>query len=224
MPVRIVLVDSHPIMRHGLADLISQQPHARVIAEASGCTDACAIISTLQPDLVLFDLSLGDAEGTEILHRFREHFAGLRALVYTDDSRKETVAAALDADVHGYVLKASPSERLFEALRVIAAGKTYLDPAVTDIALDYAGGRPDGQSKAALTSRQAAILRMIGSGMANKEIARQLEISERTVKFHVSHIFHRLNVNSRLQAVRVAGGFTTAATSGLPPSSYRHAA
>jgi DNA-binding NarL/FixJ family response regulator len=224
MPIRIVLVDSHPIMRHGLAALLSLQPDVQVIAETSDCTDACAAIKTLQPDLVVFDLSLADAQGAEILHRFREHFARVRALVYTDDSRHDTVTAALDVNVDGYVLKASPAERLFDAVSAIAAGRCYLDPAITDIAVDYARARSGDRSTPVLTPRQDAILRMIGTGMANKEIAKALQISERTVKFHVSHILDRLKVRSRLQAAHAARGFPAAATSGVPPSGYRRAA
>ncbi len=203
-------------MRYGLVHFLDRKPDVQVIGEAAGCADGCAMIEALRPELVVFDTSLAAVDGADVLRRFRERFPALRALVYTDGAAPETVAAAMEANIQGFVLKSSPAEHLSAAVTAIAQGKSYLDPAIADIVLNQGGERSKPAGTLPLTSRQAAILGMIGGGMANKEIARRLEISERTVKFHVSHILDRLKVTNRLQAVRVAWEHASTAGPGAP--------
>lgn len=203
--MRILIVDEHPLMRQGLVHFLSQMPDVRVIGEACDCRDGYDIISTLQPDLVVFDTSLADVRGVEILRHFRAHFPDIRALVYTTCSSPDELTSVMYTNVQGVVLTTSSVQCLFEAVQTIAMGKYYLDPALADMIHTRQVGRvgPEG-TPASLTPRQAAILDLICSGMANKEIANRLDISERTVKFHVGCIFNRLNVRSRLEAVRAA--------------------
>lgn len=196
--IRIVVIDTQPLLRHGLVELVQRKEEFRVVGEASDCEDGCGLIARLQPDLIVFDLDLGEACGAGTLTHFREVYPELNALVYASRCCSDTVAAALSGRIQGYVLKTSPVERLLDALQRVADGGRYLDPALCNNLL----GQPTRAPQ--LSEREQEILRLLCAGMTNKEIARAAGIGERTVKFHLSHIFHRLNARNRTDAVRLA--------------------
>ena len=203
MTLRIVVVESRPMLRRGLVSFFNTLPGAKVVGEASGCTESGELIRASQPDLVVFDFWLADGRGIDIVRCCREHYPRLNALVYTDDCRPETIAVALASNIDGYVLSTSPPQRLRDAVMTIAAGRRYLDPVVTDIAMQ--GKKSESLARTdSLTPGEEEILSLIREGKANKEIARGIHVSEPTVKFHVSNVLRRLDARSRLHAVHLA--------------------
>jgi len=201
--MKIVVVDARPMLRQGLVSFVSQLPTVEIVGEGSRCSDACEVIRATQPDLVIFDFWLTDGHGVDILRSFREHYEQLKALAYTDDCRPETITAAVASNIQGYVLSTSPPNRLRDALTTISAGRHYMDPVAIDALMNC---KPSQAltGRAELTPRELEILSLLREGKGNKEIARRLNVSERTVKFHVSNILRRLDARSRLHAVHLS--------------------
>lgn len=175
-----------------------------IVGEAARCADACPLIARLRPDLVVFDLELEDASGADVIERFRQRFPNLLAVIYTERREPEFIADALTSHIQGYVLKSSPTERLAEAVRHVAEGRSYLDPSITATVLAQVSRQPQEPSRPLLSQREISILTGLAAGKRNKEIADELHITERTVKFHVSAILRRLDASNRTQAVRIA--------------------
>ena len=191
----IVLVDPNPILRLGLRQALSYADGITVVGEASGCRDGCPLISTLHPNLVIFDLELGDACGSEVA-----------AVIYSNCVDREMVTQALDSHVQGYLLKTSPEKRLIEAVEHVARGRGFLDPYITSTVLSEASSTAKDQSheRPRLSPRELAILWKLAAGARNSHIASALPLTERTVKFHVSSILRRLGATNRTEAVYVA--------------------
>jgi DNA-binding NarL/FixJ family response regulator len=204
MTTRVVVVDSNPILRLGLKELLKSSANILIVGEASRCSDGCRAISALRPDLVVFDLDLEDACGAQVIERFRERFPELRAVIYTSRQEPEFVAEAVACHIQGFVLKTSPMHRLGEAIQFVAGGLSYLDPTITETVLSQLSRRSREENRPGLSDREIAILRLLAAGKRNKEIAEALHITERTVKFHVSAILRRLEARNRTQAVRIA--------------------
>lgn len=207
MTARLVIVDSNPILRVGLREILCSTTDVVVIGEASRCSEGCPLIARLQPDLVVFDLELDDACGGTVIKRFRERFPSLRAVIYTARRDAEFVAEALSHNIQGYVLKSSPNTRLVDAVEHAASGRGFLDPEITATVLTQAASVPPqraGVTEQVLTAREMTILRLLAEGKRNKQIASQLGITERTVKYHVSGILSRLEAKNRTQAAKIA--------------------
>jgi DNA-binding NarL/FixJ family response regulator len=185
---------------------LSEADGITVVGEASGCRDGCSLISSRRPNLVIFDLELGDACGSEVIARFRDHFPGMAAVIYTNCVDREMVIQALDFDIQGYLLKTSPERRLIEAVEHVARGRGFLDPYITSTVLSGsrspAKEQPD--ERARLSPRELTILWKLAAGARNQHIASALHITERTVKFHVSSILRRLGATNRTEAVYMA--------------------
>jgi DNA-binding NarL/FixJ family response regulator len=162
-------------------------------------------VSRLRPDLVVFDLELEDACGGDVIRRFRERFPALLAVIYTARQEPEIIAEALACGIQGYVLKTSPNERMREAVEHVAAGRAYLDPAITATVLAQVTRKSAiEEERPSLSEKELAVLVLLASGRRNKQIADDLHITERTVKFHVSAILRRLHVSNRTEAVQLA--------------------
>lgn len=204
MTTSIIVVDSNPILRLGLKELFKISGNLVVVGEASRCSDGCPLISSLRPDLVVFDLELEDYSGSDIIRRFRERFPEVRAVVYTKRQDSEFVADALGCHIQGYVLKTSPIARLVDAVQYVAEGLSYIDPTVTPMVLSRLARLPQATSEPVFSEREVSVLTLLSLGKQNKEIAQQLKITERTVKFHVSAILRQLGARNRTHAVRIA--------------------
>lgn len=204
MTTRVVVVDSNPILRLGLKELLRTATNVIVVGEASRCSEGCRSITSLCPDLVVFDLELEDSSGPEVIERFRRRFPSLRAVIYTERREPEFVADALACHIQGFVLKTSPTERLAEAVQHVAEGRSYLDPSITAMVMAHVSQRPRLEDRPLLSQREITILTELAAGKRNREIAEELRITERTVKFHVSAILRRLDASNRTQAVRIA--------------------
>jgi len=204
-PIRILIADDHPVVRDGLAAMLGTQPDFVVVAVATDGQEAVRLAAELKPDVVLLDLEMPELDGVEALARMRTATPDVRALVFTAFDTDERILAAVRAGAQGYFLKGAPRDDLFRAVRIVSQGGSLLQPVVATKLLrrmaTTAGAVPPA---AALTGREAQVLRLLAQGRANKEIAAQLVISERTVKFHVSSILSKLGAGNRTEAVKLA--------------------
>jgi two-component system NarL family response regulator len=197
VPRRVLVVDDHALLRTGVANIINQEPDLRVVAEAGNGLEAVEAFARHRPDVTLLDLRMPVLEGVEAVRRIREQDPDARVVVLTTYDTDDEIARALKAGAKAYVLKDISAEDLVSCIRDVLAGKTYLAPAA-------AARLAEGVRHVQLTPRELETLRQMADGRTNKEIAAALGISERTVKTHLGHLFEKLGVASRTEAVKVA--------------------
>ncbi len=202
--IRILVVDDHPVVRDGLVAMLGTQPDFEVVSEAATGLEAVQKAASYRPDLVLLDLEMPDIDGVEALRQMRERNPQVRALVFTAFDTDERILGALRAGAQGYLLKGAPRDELFNAIRVVNAGGSLLQPVVATKLLRHVSAEPAAPPGSTLTEREMEVLRLLGQGLRNQEIAEQLTISERTAKFHVSSILSKLGAGNRTEAVRLA--------------------
>ncbi len=196
--VTVVIVDDHAIVRQGLVRLFETAGDIDVVATASNGFAAIALAADLEPDVILMDLSMPELDGVEATRRIVASGSRSRVVVLTSFGDESRILDALDAGAHGYLLKHIDPDALIDAVRAAHAGNAPVDPRVGRVLLDnrnHATSKPGG-----LTARETVVLELVGHGLANKQIARQLGISERTVKAHLTSVFQRLGVSDRVQA------------------------
>jgi DNA-binding NarL/FixJ family response regulator len=194
---RVLVVDDHALLRTGVANIINQEPDLRVVAEAENGAEAVDAYARHHPDVTLLDLRMPVMEGVEAVRRIRELDPRARVIVLTTYDTDDEIASALKAGAKAYVLKDISADELVNCIREVLAGKTYLAPAA-------AAKLAEGVTRVQLTPREMATLRLMADGKTNKEIASELDISDRTVKTHLGHLFGKLGVTSRTEAVKVA--------------------
>jgi DNA-binding NarL/FixJ family response regulator len=209
--VRIVIADDHQVARAGFAALLDTQPDFTVVGTACDGAEAVRICGELRPDVALMDVRMPGMDGIEATRRLAGAAAGgPRVLILTTFDLDEYVYDALRAGASGFLLKDVTAERLFDAVRVIAAGDALLAPTVTrrlisEFALLHRRlGAPAGAALAALTPRETQVLRLVAEGLSNPEIAARLVVAEETVKTHVSRVLSKLGLRDRTQAVVTA--------------------
>ena len=193
----MLVVDDHALLRTGVANIINHEPDLLVVAEAGTGVEAVAAYERHRPDVVLLDLRMPVMEGVEVVRRIRQFDPQARVIVLTTYDTDDEIARALKAGAKAYVLKDISADDLVSCIRTVLAGKTYLAPAA-------AAKLAEGVTRVQLTPREMTTLRLMADGKANKEIANELRISERTVKTHLGHLFEKLGVTSRTEAVKVA--------------------
>jgi two-component system NarL family response regulator len=194
---RVLVVDDHSLLRTGVANIINQELDLEVVAEAGDGRDGVEAFRTFRPDVTLMDLRMPEMEGVEAVRRIREIDPQARVIVLTTYDADEDIARALQAGAKAYILKDIAADALIGCIRDVLAGKTYLAPTA-------AAKLAERVTQIQLTPRELAALRLLANGESNKEIATSLGISERTVKTHLAHLFGKLGVTSRTEAVRVA--------------------
>jgi DNA-binding NarL/FixJ family response regulator len=208
--VTIVVADDHQVVRAGFAALLNTQPDFSVLATASDGAEAVQVSRRLRPDVILMDVRMPGTDGIEATRQLAADDDGPRVIILTTFDLDEYVYDALCAGASGFLLKDVTAERLFDAVRVVAAGEALLAPAVTRrLISQFARLRPAAAAAPPaavndLTPRETEVLRLLAEGLSNPEIAGRLVITEETVKTHVSRVLHKLGLRDRAQAVVIA--------------------
>lgn len=199
-PIRIVIADDHPIFRAGLLGLLSGQQEFQVVGEAANGREAVSVVRHTAPAVLLVDLQMPELDGVGAIRQIRAVAPETRILVLTTYDSDGDIIRAVEAGATGYLLKDTPREELFRAIRATARGESVVSPAVATKVL----GRARGPVERGLSARELEVLTLVGRGVSNKLIGKELRISEATVKTHLIHIFAKLGVDDRTAAVTVA--------------------
>ncbi|WP_328521860.1 response regulator transcription factor [Kribbella sp. NBC_00359] len=195
--ISLLLVDDHPVVRNGLRGMFEAEPGFTVLAEASNGVEAVALAAELDPDVILMDLRMPGGGGLDAITELTRRGARAKVLVLTTWDTDTDTLPAIEAGATGHLLKDAPQDELFTGVREAAAGRTVLSPAVAS-RLVSAVRTP---AATPLAARERQVLALVAKGTSNREIARELFISEATVKTHLSHLFTKLGVTDRAAAV-----------------------
>ncbi|GAA3497068.1 response regulator [Streptomyces albogriseolus] len=198
--IKVLLVDDHQVVRRGLRTFLEVQDDIEVVGEAADGAEGVALAGELQPDVVLMDIKMPGMDGVEALRRLRELDHRARVLVVTSFTEQRTVIPALRAGAAGYVYKDIDPDALAGAIRSVHAGHVLLQPEVAGALLSQEESGSGAGRAGSLTEREREVLGLIADGRANREIARALVLSEKTVKTHVSNILMKLDLADRTQA------------------------
>lgn len=195
--IRLLLADDHAIVRQGLTQLFATVEDIEVVGAAADGAEAVTLARDLEPDVVLMDLGMPVLDGVEATRQILDDEAGRTVVVLTSYGDEGRILDALNAGALGYLLKHSDPNEVIEAVRVAHGGDTPLDPRAARVLLEQ---RRRGRAQVELTPREREVLDLVGQGLANKQIARRLDITERTVKAHLTSVFQRIGVTDRVQA------------------------
>jgi NarL family two-component system response regulator LiaR len=205
--IRVLVVDDHLVVRRGIRALLSTEPDIEVIGEAEDGAEAVARAGELRPDVILMDLVMPNVDGIEALQRILDEQPGARILVLTSFATDDRVFPAIKAGALGYLLKDSKPQDLIRSIHEVFRGESSLHPVIARKVLQELSrppARPPASSTTTLTEREVEILRLVARGLSNQAIARELVISEATVRTHVSSILGKLHLASRTQAALYA--------------------
>jgi DNA-binding NarL/FixJ family response regulator len=209
MSLRLALVDDHRLFREGLRTMIATQPDLEVVGEAGEALEAYSMVESTRPDVLVLDLALPGATGVTVAREVLRRSPKLRVLLLSMLIDEEHVAQALDAGVAGYAAKEQSADEVFQAIRAVGAGKSYLSPLISRFILEEymrlrRGGAPSDSPLRTLTGREREIFELSVRGLSNETISAQLTISKRTVETHRGRIMRKLGVHSAADLVRVA--------------------
>jgi DNA-binding NarL/FixJ family response regulator len=207
MSIRVLVADDQAMVRAGFRMLLSGEPDVEVVAEASNGLEAVEKAARFQPTVVLMDIRMPELDGLEATRRILDADENARILVLTTFDLDEYVYGALEAGASGFVLKDDPPEALLAAIRTVAAGDALLSPTITKRVIkrfSRVSRPPPPKAFGELTAREQEVFRLLANGLSNPEIAKELYISDTTVKTHVTHILQKLDLRDRVQAVVLA--------------------
>ena len=193
----VLIADDHPVVREGLATLINRRSDMRVVAEAADGREAVEKFLAHSPDIALLELRLPIMDGVEVVMSICEKMPAARLVIFTTCKGEEDIYRAVKAGAFGYVLKDTPLNEVVECIRAVARGTRWIPPGVAAMLGKRVADR-------ALTARELEVIRALTSGKSNKEIGTLLDISEATVKVHITHILEKLKVTGRTEAINVA--------------------
>ena len=196
--ITVLLADDHEVVREGLRLALLRSPHIRVVGEAPDGETAVSLAERRRPDVIVMDLRMPGMDGIEATEEIMRRLPDAKVLIFTAYSERALLQRGLESGARGYILKEAPHETLLRAIEKVAAGETFVDPALM-AALTQSRGGAD-----VLTPREREILQLLADGMSNADAAGQLFISQETVKSHVRHILTKLEADTRTQAVAIA--------------------
>ncbi len=199
MPIQVLLVDDHELVRRGLRDLLGDEPDIEVVAEASSVEEALAVAMHVEPEVAVVDVRLGDGDGITLCRELRSKPNPPACLMLTAFDDEEAMVGAIMAGAAGYLLKQVRGQDVVTAVREVAAGRSLLDPVSTARVLDKMR-HPPTDELATLTERERDVLELIGQGLSNREIAERLFLAEKTVKNYVTSVLAKLGMQRRTQA------------------------
>ena len=208
---RVLIVDDHPVFRDGLAGLLATLPEVEIVGSAGTAEEALTALRENAPDIVLMDINLPGASGVEATRQAAQVAPATAVLVVTMVDDDDSVFAALAAGARGYILKGASAGEITAALRTVAAGGAVFGPGIASRLLARTPTRPSGQAPSSqddLTAREREVLDLLADGASNRQIARSLGVSLKTVQNHVSHILDKLQAADRTQAALRARGIT----------------
>jgi DNA-binding NarL/FixJ family response regulator len=195
--ITALIVDDHEVVREGLRLSLSRSPNIRVVGEASDGESAVAMTKRRRPDVVVMDVRMPGMDGLEATKQITSEIPGARVLIFTAYSERSLLSRGLESGAKGYILKEAPHDTLLRAITKVAAGETYVDPAL--MPAFFSKDRDE-----MLTAREREILQLLADGMSNADVAAKLFISQETVKSHVRHILAKLEADTRTHAVAIA--------------------
>ena len=197
--ITVLLADDHEVVREGLRLALLRSPHIRVVGEAPDGETAVSLTERRLPDVIVMDLRMPGMDGIEATEEIMRRVPDAKVLIFTAYSERALLQRGLESGAKGYILKEAPHETLLRAIEKVAAGETFVDPALMSALPQARGGNTD-----VLTAREREILQLLADGMSNADVAAQLFISQETVKSHVRHILTKLEADTRTQAVAIA--------------------
>jgi len=203
--IKVIIADDHPIVRKGLVTIIDDEEDIKVVAQAENSSELIEQVKLHQPDLVLIDMQMPDFNGIEAINRIREFNENVKFVILTTFDDQEYVFEGIKAGARGYLLKDINPDELIEAIRKVHHGYSLIEPSLTTKLLDrFTQLAKKAPLEHSLTNRELEVLQQIANGASNQEIADALFISIKTVKTHITHIFEKLQVRDRTEAVTKA--------------------
>ncbi|MGY4707276.1 response regulator [Candidatus Bipolaricaulota sp. J31] len=202
--IKVLIADDHTVVRKGIRALLKTEPGIEVVGEARDGEDALHKALALKPDVVLMDLVMPVMDGVQATRALKERLPGAKVLVLTSFAEDRRIVAAIEAGAAGYLLKDSSPEDLVRAIREVYRGESSLHPAVAQRLISRLRGGEREPEREELSERELEVLKLIAKGLSNREIAKELSISEPTVRTHVSNILRKLGLKSRTQAALYA--------------------
>ena len=207
--IRILIADDHAVVREGTRQILEQEQDLEVVAEAGDGDEAVKLAGNSRPDVALMDISMPRLDGIEATKQIKKLYPGIAVLILTAYDDDQFIFSLLEAGAAGYLLKSVRGSELIEAVRAVHAGESVLDPTITRKVLNrfVPGAAKTAESRKPrelLSEREMEVLRLVTRGLSNQDVAEQLYLSLRTVQAHLSHIFNKLQVGSRTEAVVVA--------------------
>jgi DNA-binding NarL/FixJ family response regulator len=202
---RVLVVDDQHLFRSGLVKLLENDPRVEIVGDTDDGNEALRLVGELEPDVVLMDVRMPNMDGLEAAQRITANHPEIRVLMLSGFGAESQVIHALNAGASGYVVKDSPLEAIVTSILAVVAGGRVLSEAIAERVLNtLSGGPPAKTMYDGLTQREVEILRLLATGVANKQVAFRLKISDKTVRNHISHIYEKLNIFDRSQAVLYA--------------------